>query len=89
MWSVTCKNDNSACLNFLIMSPNSYFYFFFGLFLNNHLKYINDNLKDYRTRSVSCKNKDSAFLRHSFNSCSYSKTSFLWSFHVSSFHFLR
>ena len=27
IWSVTCKNDNSACLHFLIMSPDPYFYF--------------------------------------------------------------
>ena len=28
---VTCKNDNSARLHFLIMSPELYFYFIFCL----------------------------------------------------------
>ena len=38
--TVTCKNDNSASLYFLVMSPDSYF----QLFLSNHLKYFNDTL---------------------------------------------
>ena len=49
MWSVTCKNDNSACLYFLIVSPDSYFHFISGLYHSNNLKYFNDTLKDYRT----------------------------------------
>ena len=49
MWSVTCKNDNSACLHFLIMSPNSYFHFISELYLSNHLKYFNDTLYYERT----------------------------------------
>ena len=49
MWSVTCKNDNSACLYFIIISSDSYFHFISGLYLSNHLKYFNDTLKDYVT----------------------------------------
>ena len=29
VWSVAYKNDESACLWFLIMSPDPYFYFIF------------------------------------------------------------
>ena len=44
MWSVTCKNDNSAGLDFVVMSPDPYFNFISGLFLSNHLTYFNDTL---------------------------------------------
>ena len=44
VWSVTCKNDNSAGLFFLVMSPDPYFNFISGPFLSNHLKYFNDTL---------------------------------------------
>ena len=37
MESLACKNDNSACLYFLIMSLDLYFYFISGLFLGHHL----------------------------------------------------
>ena len=49
MWSITCTNDNSACLYFLIMFPDLYFDFISGLHLSNRLKYLNDTLKDYVT----------------------------------------
>ena len=44
--SVECpfENDNSACLHFLIISPDPCFKFIFGLHLSNHLKYFNDTL---------------------------------------------
>ena len=42
IWSVTCKNDNSAGLYILVMSPDLYFQFISGLHLSNHLKYFND-----------------------------------------------
>ena len=48
MWSIACKNDNSVYLHFLIMSPDPYFHFISGLYLNNHLKYFNDTLQDTR-----------------------------------------
>ena len=38
----TCKN--SACLHFLVTSPDPYLYLISGLYLSNHLKYINDSL---------------------------------------------
>ena len=44
-----CKNDKSACLYFLIMSPDSYFHFISGIYISKHLKYFNDTLKDYVT----------------------------------------
>ena len=49
--SVEChmQNDNSACLYFLIVSPNSYFHFISGLYISNHVKYFNDTWKDYVT----------------------------------------
>ena len=37
-WTVTCKNDNSAGLYLLVMSPDPYFNFISGLFLSYHLK---------------------------------------------------
>ena len=48
MWSAACKNYNTAYLHFLIMSPGPYFHFT-GLYLSNHLRYLNDTLKDFRT----------------------------------------
>ena len=33
MRSVACKNDNSAYLHFLVMSPDPYFYFISGALL--------------------------------------------------------
>ena len=44
IWSVTCKNDKSSYLHFLIMSFDPYFHFIFCLYLSNHLKYFNDTL---------------------------------------------
>ena len=38
--SSACKNDNSGCLHFLILSPDPYFYFIYDLYLSNHLKYF-------------------------------------------------
>ena len=38
MPSVACKNGSSACLHFLNMSPDPYFYFISGLYLSKHLK---------------------------------------------------
>ena len=35
MWSVACKNDNSSCIHFLIMSPDPYFHFISGLYLSS------------------------------------------------------
>ena len=66
MWKVGCKNDNSANLHFLIMSPDPFVHLISGLYLNNHLKYLNDTLKDYRPgqHAVSGKNEDSAFLHY-------------------------
>ena len=47
MRSVAGKNDNSVCLHFLIMSPDSHYNFISGLYPSNHLKYLNDSLEDY------------------------------------------
>ena len=35
-----CRNDNSASIHFLHMSPGPYFYLISGLNLNNHLEYF-------------------------------------------------
>ena len=39
-----CKNNNSACLGFLITSPYPYLYLVSDLYLGIHLKYFNDTL---------------------------------------------
>ena len=44
-----CKNDNSAHLVFLITLPYPCLFVVSGLYLSNHLKYLNDTLKDLRT----------------------------------------
>ena len=44
MQTDACNYDNSACLHFLIMSPDTDFYFISGLYLSNHVKYFNDTL---------------------------------------------
>ena len=44
MRSVVSKNDNSACLCFVIISPDPYIYFIFGLHLSNYLEYFNDTM---------------------------------------------
>ena len=44
MQSVMFKNDNSAYLHFLIIFPDPYFKFIFGLYLSSHLEYFNDTL---------------------------------------------
>ena len=65
MWSVACKNDNSAFLHFQILSAELYFHFISGLYLCNHLKYFSDTLLTIQlvnTQSDSCKNEDSDFL---------------------------
>ena len=49
MQNVSCKNDNSAYLHFLIMSFDPDFYFISGLYLSSPLKYFNDALSDYTT----------------------------------------
>ena len=38
------KNDNSACLGFLMASPYPYLYLVSGLYLSNHFKYLNATL---------------------------------------------
>ena len=49
MQSVAFKNDKTACLYFVIISPDPYFNFFFGLYLSNHLEYFNNTLQEYTT----------------------------------------
>ena len=53
MWSAASKNDNTAYLHFLIMSPGPYFHFT-GLYLSNNLKYLNDTLKDLEQVNAEC-----------------------------------
>ena len=50
MRSVGPKKDNYACLYFVIVSPDSYFYLIFGLYLSNHLEYFNDTLQEYNAK---------------------------------------
>ena len=44
MLSAACKNDNSTCLNFLVIAPDTYFYFISDLYLSDHLKYFNGTM---------------------------------------------